>query len=146
MRIVLADSGPLYALVDRDDQHHRRSQAELEQLGARGRAVGLAVPILMESYSLVLHRLGPAVAHRWLSEIEVGTGRIHPVAADVTAACERLSLYPDQDITLFDAVLGELADRLDAPVWTFDHHFDVMAVEVWRSSHPGPQTTPQTSL
>jgi predicted nucleic acid-binding protein len=27
---------------------------------------------------------------------------------------------------LFDAVYAALAERLDLPVWTFDHHFDVM--------------------
>jgi hypothetical protein len=29
--------------------------------------------------------------------------------------------YPDQSITLFDAILA-----------TFDHHFDTMRVDVWR--------------
>jgi predicted nucleic acid-binding protein len=33
---------------------------------------------------------------------------------------------------LVDAVIAEVADRLDAPVWTFDHHFDVMGANVWR--------------
>ena len=132
MRIALADTGPLYALVDPDDRHHKRSQTELERLGAGGWAVALAAPILMESYSLVLHRLGLSVAHRWLREIELGTGRIQPLGVDVEAACERVRSYPDQDITLFDAVLGEVAERLAVPVWTFDYHFDVMQVEVWR--------------
>jgi len=42
--------------------------------------------------------------------------------------------YRNQDISLslFDAVLAAMSDRLEAPVWTFDHHFDVMRVDVWR--------------
>lgn len=132
MRVALADTGPIYALVDPDDRHHRRSRSELERLAADGWTVALAVPILMESYSLVLYRLGTAVAHRWLREVERGTGRIEPLPGDVAAASERVLEYADQKITLFDAVLAELADRLDTPVWTFDHHFDVMRVEVWR--------------
>jgi hypothetical protein len=31
-----------------------------------------------------------------------------------------------------DAVVATLAEQLDLPVWTFDHHFDVMACPVWR--------------
>ena len=132
MRVALADTGPMYALVDPDDRHHRRSHSELERLTADDWAVGMASPILMESYTLVLHRLGTAVAHRWLGEVERGTGRIEPLAADVAAASARVVQYPDQAITLFDAVLAELSERLASPVWTFDHHFDVMRVEVWR--------------
>ena len=40
--------------------------------------------------------------------------------------------YPDQPITLFDALLAVMSERFDLPVWTFDHHFDVMRVAVWR--------------
>jgi hypothetical protein len=31
-----------------------------------------------------------------------------------------------------DAVIAEISGRLEAPVWTFDHHFDVIGVKVWR--------------
>ena len=66
----------------------------------------------MESYSLVLRRLGVANAHRWLEEIERGTGSLVPIVADLEAAGDRVRSFPDQAITLFDAVLAELADRL----------------------------------
>ncbi|WP_203219504.1 hypothetical protein [Nostoc edaphicum] len=32
MRAVIADTGPLYAAVDIDDQYHERSQAELQRI------------------------------------------------------------------------------------------------------------------
>jgi hypothetical protein len=35
-------------------------------------------------------------------------------------------------LTLFDTVLAAMSDWLEAPVWTFDHHFDVMQANVWR--------------
>jgi hypothetical protein len=44
--------------------------------------------------------------------------------------------YRDQDISLFDVVLAAMSDRLKAPVRTFDHHFDVMKVKVWRRTFP----------
>jgi hypothetical protein len=40
--------------------------------------------------------------------------------------------YPDQSITLFDAILATLASPLSLPVWTYDHHCDTMRVDVWR--------------
>ena len=40
--------------------------------------------------------------------------------------------YPDQDISLADAVNAEISERLGVTVWTYDHHFDVMGTGVWR--------------
>jgi uncharacterized protein len=40
--------------------------------------------------------------------------------------------YRNQDLTRFDTVLAAMSDRLEAPVWSFDHHFDVISVSVWR--------------
>ena len=132
MRAALSDTGPLYALVDPDDRNHRRALDQLQQLNSEGRAIILPSPLLMESYTLILYRLGIAVAHRWLAEVGRGTGRLDPLPTDIAAAQERVLQFTDQRITLFDAVLAEIAARLDTPVWTFDHHFDLMGVEVWR--------------
>lgn len=46
----------------------------------------------------------------------------------------RVLRYSDQDISLADAVVAEISDRLEIPVWTFDHHFAVMGVRVWREA------------
>jgi predicted nucleic acid-binding protein len=35
---------------------------------------------------------------------------------------------------MFDAVTAVLARRLELPVWTYDHHFDVMRIAVWRNN------------
>lgn len=34
MRAVIADTGPMYAAVDVDDQYHERAQAELQLIEA----------------------------------------------------------------------------------------------------------------
>jgi len=73
---VLADTGPLYAALDRDDTWHRRAQDDIE----------------------------------------------------------RLLAYTDQPLSLVDAVLAVVSSRLASPVWTFDHHFDVLRAEVWRGA------------
>jgi uncharacterized protein len=94
--------------------------------------VVVAWPILLECYSLVLHRLGPATAHRWLASVERGAGRVMPHAEELEQAAQQVRRLADQPITLFDAVLHEMSLRLSVPVWTFDHHFDVMGADVWR--------------
>ncbi len=132
MRAVLADTGPLYAAEDSDDEHHERSQRDLDRLEREGFSVMIAYPVLCEAYGLLLRRLPLADCHRWLSEVEGKIGLIQPDPDDYLAAARLVRRYPDQTITLFDATTAVLAERLDLPVWTFDHHFDVMGVSVWR--------------
>jgi predicted nucleic acid-binding protein len=131
-RSVLADTGPLYAAADPDDQYHERAQTELERLNRERRAVAVAYPILLESYTLVLYRLGKQVASKWLGETMEGASLINPSAEDYRAAVAKVLSFEDQRITLFDATVAVLAQRSRLQVWTYDHHFDVMRVPVWR--------------
>ncbi len=128
---VLADTGPLYAAVDSHDEHHHRAVRELQNLASARRDVVTAFPTLLEAYSLVLLRLGPQIASGWLAEM-TETPLLNPTVEDYQLAFGRLRLLPDQEITLFDATLAALATRLKLEVWTYDHHFDVMRVPVWR--------------
>jgi predicted nucleic acid-binding protein len=128
---VLADAGPLYAAVDPDDLHHHRALRELQQLALSGREVVVCFPTLLESYSLILFRLGPNIALRWLNEMG-GAALLNPNPEDYRQAAAKLSAFPDQSITLFDATVAVLAARMGIRVWTYDHHFDVMRVPVWR--------------
>ncbi len=52
---------------------------------------------------------------------------------DYERAVQRVLRYPDQYISLVDAVNAEIADRLGLPVWTYDYHFDGMGSRVWRA-------------
>jgi len=56
---VLADAGPLYAVVDPDDSQHRRAVREMERLDEERREIVVAYSTLLEtSNSLILFRLG----------------------------------------------------------------------------------------
>ena len=61
-----------------------------------------------------------------------GTALINPDSEDYGRAVITLRNFPDQTITLVDATVATLALRLGLEVWTYDHHFDVMRVPVWR--------------
>ncbi len=134
MRVVLADTGPLYAALDPDDDNHERAREDIERLNLEGFGVMVAYPTLCESYSLILYRMGVAVAHGWLEELRERATLLNPTPEDYGKASDLLLGYLDQGFSLFDAVAAVLAGRMELPVWTYDHHFDVMRVEVWRGT------------
>ena len=131
MRSVLADTGPLYAAVDPHDAHHEQALRELEQLARSRREVIVSFSTLLETYSLLLRRLGRKVASIWLAEM-TNASLVNPNLEDYKQAVARLQAFADQPITLFDATVAALATRLGVAVWTYDHDFDVMRVPVWR--------------
>ncbi len=136
-RTILADSGPLYAAVDPADQYHTRAQAELAELAADGWQVIVLLPTILEAYSLILYRLGIPTAHRWLDDLSEGAAPIVPTAADTASAFALVRRYPDQDLTLFDALLTITSTRLAASVWTYDTHFDVVRADRWYATGTG---------
>jgi predicted nucleic acid-binding protein len=130
-RTVLADTGPLYASADPDDSHHKQARQQLQRLGREKDEVIIAYPTLLEAYTLLLFRLGTRHASVWLDEVG-STSLINPTAEDYRQAITRIQTLKDQPITLFDAVVASISTRLDVAVWTYDYHFDLMRVEVWR--------------
>lgn len=129
---VLVDTGPLYAAVDPDDAYHGRARRELTRLTREKREVVVAYSTLLEAYTLVLFRLGRETAAHWLKDMLAGASLINATPDDYRAAVNRIISLADQPITYFDATLAVLAARLGLEVWTYDHHFDVMRVAVWR--------------
>jgi predicted nucleic acid-binding protein len=129
---ILADTGPLYAAAVASDEHHDRAQEELARLESERLSVIVPYPIVLESYSLLLRRARPEVAHRWLDELLESASLINPTSNDYQEAGTRVRAYHDQPLSLFDGVLAVLSERLDLPVWTYDHHLDLMRVRVWR--------------
>lgn len=91
----------------------------------------VAYNTLQEAHALVLRRLGIARAGTFLREMVGTTVLVVPTEEDHRQAIQRVLRYPDQDISLADAVNAAVSGRLETPVWTYDHHFDVMGVGVW---------------
>jgi predicted nucleic acid-binding protein len=131
MHAVLADAGPLYAAADEDDEHHAQALGQLQKLATERRVVMVAYPTLLEAYGLLLFRMGTAPALKWLTYLS-DAAFVSPTQEDYRQAFARVRALPDQRITLVDATLAALSVRMGLDVWTYDHHFDVMRVPVWR--------------
>lgn len=128
---VVADAGPLYAAADEGDSYHKRALRELQELKRKQREVLVPYPTMLEAYSLVLYRMGMTAAIRWTAYMS-DAALLNPGPEDYRQALVLVRALPDQRITLFDATVAALALRLSLEVWTYDHHFDVMRVPVWR--------------
>ena len=131
MPAVLADTGPLYAAVDPEDAYHQRALQDLQKLDSDCRQIVILYSTLLEGYSLIMFRLGSNVASNWLTDM-ADAALVNPTPEDYGQAAAKIRTLGDQPITLFDAVAAVAATRLQLDVWTYDHHFDVMRVGVWR--------------
>lgn len=129
---ILADSTPLYTLAAESDALHERAHRDFDQILDHHFEILVPYPVLGEAHRLILHRLGVAASRQWLDEIESGFGFLNASAKDYTLAIRRLAEFPDQRITLVDALTAVLAIDLAIPVWTYDHHFDILGAPVWR--------------
>jgi predicted nucleic acid-binding protein len=131
-KAVLADTSPLYSALDPSDDDHDREREDMERLNAEGIGIMVAYTTLCECYSVILYKLGIGAAHGWLREVRDHASLINLTPADFEEAADLVATYQDQALSMFDGVTASLSRRLGLPVWTYDHHFDVVRVEVWR--------------
>jgi hypothetical protein len=125
MALVL-DTGPLLAVLDAADPHHRRCVSLLSDTNE-----DLVVPILVlaELDYWCHQRLG---ADAWISFMEdllAGAYRLETTTiADLTRCLEIQKRYVDQNVGVVDASVLALVERLgEDRLATFDHrHFGVL--------------------
>ncbi len=60
-----------------------------------------------------------------------GTMLINPEPGDYVRAATLILKFEDQSITLFDAVVATMSERLQVEVWTYDRHFDLLGIKRW---------------
>jgi predicted nucleic acid-binding protein len=105
--MILVDAGPLIALVDADDRHHRGCAVSFS--GVR-EALGTVWPVLAEAmYQVSDVRGGPAAIWQL---IERGAIRLLPLdEEDVPRIRELMEKYADLPMDLADAALVRVAER-----------------------------------
>ena len=132
MKAILADTTPLYGAIDTSDQFHARAQAEIQRIATEKLIVVVSFPVYIEAYSLTLYRLGFEQANRFSQNCLESANLLNPTEEQYLKAIKKVQQFPDQTITIVDALTAILADELNIPVWTYDYHFDVMKISVWR--------------
>lgn len=132
MNAVIVDTGPLYAETDQGDHYHTQARTELQRLNEAKTQLIVPYPILLEAHKLVLYKCGISAAERFTTRLTTHANLINPTPQDYQFACQLISQFPDQKITLFDALVACLSQQSKFPVWTYDYHFDLMNVPVWR--------------
>lgn len=132
MRGIIADTTPLFGAIDPSDQYHSKARFELKRIETENLSIFVPVPVYLETYSLLLHRLGFRTAFDFTQSCVDSVQILNPTEEQYLLAVKKVSHYPDQKITLVDAVTAILSEKMKLPVWTYDRHFDIMGTSVWR--------------
>jgi predicted nucleic acid-binding protein len=108
---VIADTGALYALVDRDDSWHERVLAWWSE---HGNAVVTPVVVLPEVTWLLQARIGPAAELAFVGAVAAGEFVLEDLQhADVERAAAIMRQYGDFPLGFTDAAIAAVAERLE---------------------------------
>ena len=129
MARVLVDTSAIYALIDADDSSHRAARAGLDRIRKRRDEPFITNFILAECHALLLARLGPEMARRWLSTsvwtIERSTAEDEDNAQDIIVT------HTDKSYSFTDAVSFAVIKRLRIrAALAFDRHFAQFGIEL----------------
>lgn len=115
---VVVDTGPLLAAANRRDEAHGLAAALLIRLGRNAVIPG---PVLVETDHLMRRRLGIETARALLSAVADGRHRAALMTMALVRRAVRIDVhYADLDLGYADAAVMAVAERLDAPILTFD--------------------------
>lgn len=122
---VLLDTSCLFALLDKDDRHHKDTIKFAESTNE-----ALIVPdvILPEISYLVNKYLSVEVEVKLLSSIKVGELALESfLPTDLERVIELISTYKDEKIGFVDASIVAIAERLKiTKILTLDKHFHLI--------------------
>ncbi len=127
--MIVADTGAILALLDRDDRHHNVVK---DAYTTNPGAWVLPWAILPEVDYLVGSQLGRRAQDLFLSDLEAGAFAVEwGRETDLAAATRLCGRYPDLGLGLVDAVVISTAERLNAAaIATLDlRHFGAVAIE-----------------
>jgi predicted nucleic acid-binding protein len=120
---LFVDSSAFYAAADVGDSAHLRAVAVL----SAGEDLLTTDHVLVESWSLLRHRLGRDAAERFWAAIREGAAAVEPVGAgDLEAAWAVGQAFADQDFSIVDRTSFAVMERLGiARVASFDDDFAI---------------------
>lgn len=126
--MIVVDTGPLVALVDADDKHHRACEAWFTT--ADRLELVIPAPVIAEACHLIGRYCGPTVEAAFLGDLGRGAyGTVSQVfAEDLARMSQLVSRYADLPLGGTDVCVIATAERLGASeIATLDRrHFAVV--------------------
>lgn len=117
---ILVDTGPLYALADKDDQHHDLVEKYVSEIYE---ALIIPSPVVPEVCYLLREHLGAEAEVRFLRSLANQEMLLeHPSIRDIERAIKILEKYREARFGMVDATIMAIAERLKIEViLTLDH-------------------------
>ena len=113
MPSIIVDTGPLYAIADRDDDWHHRTVRFLE---TNHEDMIVPASVLPEAAYLLLTHLGPAAERQLVQSVMHGEFAVEDLTnADYRRTLELLRRYESARIGFVDATVVAVAERLKIP-------------------------------
>jgi predicted nucleic acid-binding protein len=107
---ILVDTGPLYAMADRDDDWHHRVVRFLER---SREALAVPVTVLPEAAYLLMTHLGPEAERKLIQSVVSGEMAVEELTLqDLRRTLELLRRYEEARIGFVDATVVAIAERL----------------------------------
>ena len=128
----MLDTSPLYSLSDQADSEHTRAKAGFAYLAQIQAEIRIPLPCLLEFHRLRLYRKPflPGKASGELLRLVAAFPVEYPTSEDLKLALNTLPKHMGQKITLADALVAAMCQRLGCRVFTFDADFWTLEVEV----------------
>jgi predicted nucleic acid-binding protein len=120
---LFVDTSIWYAAADRSDVSNAGAKAVL----SRGEALFTTDHVVIETWTLIRHRLGRRPAERFWEGIRLGAATVESVgAADMDSAWEIGKFYRDQDFSIVDRTSFAVMRRLGIErAASLDDHFAI---------------------
>jgi len=120
---LFVDTSVWYAAADSSDAGNARAKAVL----AAGETLVTSDHVLVETWTLLRHRLGRRAAERFWEGLRSGVAAVEAIgAADLEAAWEIGVSYPNQDFSIVDRTSFAVMRRLGIDrVASFDDDFAI---------------------
>jgi predicted nucleic acid-binding protein len=120
---LFVDTSIWFAAVDSSDRNNARAKAILKA----GEALVTTDHVLVETWTLLHHRLQPNAAERFWEGLRSGVAVIEPVGlADLEAAWQIGNSWRDQDFSIVDRTSFAVMHRLGIErVASLDDHFAI---------------------